>query len=920
LASALMVPSLMSFPPEAYKLEFFINNGFTRKKCTVCGEYFWTLDADRDVCGESPCVPYTFIGKRLTNDRLTLKDVREKFLKFFERKGHKIIKPYPVVPRWRTDLYLVSASIVDFQPWVTSGIAPPPANPLVVSQPCIRLVDIDKVGLTFGRHLTIFEMGGAHAFNYPDKEVYWKDTTVQYHHEFATRELGIREDRITYKESVWSGGGNAGPCFETVSEGLELATLVFMHYKTLDGELVEIPIRTVDTGYGIERYAWFSQGTHSSFEAVYGELYKRAMDMLGVEMPDESILDAYSPYTAIVTPKEGTSIAEVRRRIAKASGIPVETIEKLIVPLEKFFASLDYTKSITFILSEGIVPSNAKSGYLARLLLRKAYRVLQAIGHEDRLAELIEMQIDYWSDDFPYLAEMRDEVLDIVSTEVSKFKETIDKGTAYVERELASIKRRSDTIPLDFLVKVYDEKGITPDIVERIAHKLQLKVDVPENFYEHVASRHLQEAPTVASVGKDIEVIVQGLSPTVKLYYDSPLERKFEAKVLRVSGEYVILDRTLFYAESGGQVSDTGILRFSTGECKIVDVQLVDGVILHKFLGARPAEGEVVVGEVDIERRLKIMRHHTATHILLSAARQVLGKHVWQAGAKKEPDKARLDISHHKRLTLEEVQRIESLANDVVQRGIPIHVRMMDRNEAEARYGFRLYQGGEVPSAVIRVVEIPGWDAQACGGLHCENTEDVGIIKILKTERIQDGVERLIFAAGPSALPYLQEQDRIVQKAAEVLGVPTSELDKKAEELITELKEARKFAKRVVESYAKKRAIELISTVEKVGDVAVVKGYEEIDDKDYLISLAAEVLSRMSGPAVTILFAGTESLRVLTMANGEAVRLGVDAGRIASKVSSALGGRGGGKPDLGQGGAPYSERFHEVMEKLESLF
>ncbi|MEM4546069.1 MAG: alanine--tRNA ligase [Nitrososphaerota archaeon] len=909
----------MRFSPEAYRLEFFLYNGFVRKKCPVCGEYFWTLDANRDVCGESPCVPYTFIGKRLTKERLTLRDAREKFLRFFERKGHKIVKPYPVVPRWRTDLYLVSASIVDFQPWVTSGIAPPPANPLVVSQPCIRLVDIDKVGLTFGRHLTIFEMGGAHAFNYPDKEVYWKDTTVEYHHEFATKELGIKPESITYKESAWYGGGNAGPCFETISEGLELATLVFMHYKTIDNELVEIPIKTVDTGYGIERYAWFSQGTHSSFKVIYGELYKKIMNMLGVEEPDENILDAYSPYTAIVTPKEGTSIAEVRRKISKLSGIPIETIEKLIVPLERFFASLDYTKSISFILSEGIVPSNVKSGYLARLLIRKAYRVLQAIGHKDKLLDLINMQIEYWSADFPHLSEMRDEVLDIVMTEVSKFEETIEKGTAYVERELASLKKRSDVVPLEFLVKVYDERGITPEIVENVSQKLKLKVEVPENFYEYVASRHLQEAPTVVGIEKDLETITQGLSPTIKLFYDFPFEARFEAKVLRVSGDYVILDRTLFYAESGGQVGDTGILRFSTGECKVVDTQLVNGVIVHKVSGAKLAEGEHVVGEVDIERRLKIMRHHTATHILLSAARQVLGKHVWQAGAKKEPDKARLDISHHKRLTADEVERIESLANEIVQKRIPINVRMMDRNEAERLYGFRLYQGGEVPSAVIRVVEIPNWDAQACGGLHCTNTEDVGLIKIIKTERIQDGVERLIFAAGPSALPYIQEQERTVRKVAEVLGVPASDLHKKVEELLTELRNVRKTAKKTMELYAKKRAVELVSNAEVVNGISVIKSYEEIDDVDYLISLAVEALNKISGPAVAILLAGTESIRVLTMVNEVAVKVGINAGQIASRVSSALGGRGGGRPDMGQGGAPYSERVHELLKTVEKI-
>jgi alanyl-tRNA synthetase len=515
---------------------------------------------------------------------------------------------------------------------------------------------------------------------------------------------------------------------------------------------------------------------------------------------------------------------------------------------------------------------------------------------------------------------MRDEVLDIVMTEVSKFEDTIEKGMAYVERELTSLKKRSDAVPVEFLVKVYDERGITPEIVEQIAQKLQLKVDVPENFYEYVASKHLQETPAAISVEKSLETLVQGLSPTVKLFYDFPFEKRFEAKVLRVSGEYVILDRTLFYAESGGQVSDTGILRFSSGECKVVDAQLINGVIVHKVLGTKPNEGEEVVGEIDIERRLKIMRHHTATHILLSAARQVLGKHVWQAGAKKEPDKARLDISHHKRLTVEEVERIESLANAIVQKGIPVHVRMMDRNEAERLYGFRLYQGGEVPSAVIRVVEIPGWDAQACGGLHCTNTEDVGIIKIIKTERIQDGVERLIFAAGPSALPYIQEQERIVRRVAEVFGVPASELDKKAEELMIELKDARRVAKRITELYAKKRAAELVSTIERVGEVSVIKSYEEIDDRDYLILLAAEALNRISGPAVAILLAGTESVKVLTMANDDGIRAGIDAGRLASRISSALGGKGGGRPDLGQGGAPYSEGLHEILRSVEKFF
>jgi alanyl-tRNA synthetase len=226
-------------------------------------------------CGEATyhgCALYTFINNPPTRRAYNLREMREAFLSFFEKRGHKRMKPYPVVARWRDDLYLTSASIVDFQPYVTNGIVPPPANPLVISQPCIRLVDVDNTGPTFGRHGTIFEMGGHHAFNYPDKEVYWKDETVRYHHEFVTKELGIPSNEVIYKEHVWSGGGNAGPDLETVVRGLELATLVFMKFRVVDSEFVELPIRTVDTGYGIERYAWISQGAVSGFHTIYGPI------------------------------------------------------------------------------------------------------------------------------------------------------------------------------------------------------------------------------------------------------------------------------------------------------------------------------------------------------------------------------------------------------------------------------------------------------------------------------------------------------------------------------------------------------------------------------------------------------------------------------------------------------------------------
>ncbi|MEM4657698.1 MAG: alanine--tRNA ligase-related protein, partial [Candidatus Methanosuratincola sp.] len=259
--------------PEAYKLEFFTENGFQRKTCRSCGRNFWTLDSDREICGDSPCTPYSFIGEPPTKKVYSIGEMREAFLSFFERNGHARVRRYPVVARWREDIFLTIASIACFQPHVTSGEVPPPFNPLTISQPCIRLNDLDNVGKTGGRHMSIFEMMAHHAFSSATNEVYWKEETVRYHHEFLTKELGIKGEDVSYIEHWWEGGGDAGPDLEGIVRGIELSTLVFMQYRKVGGEYRELPIRIVDTGYGLERFTWVSQGTPTAFQAVYGDLF-----------------------------------------------------------------------------------------------------------------------------------------------------------------------------------------------------------------------------------------------------------------------------------------------------------------------------------------------------------------------------------------------------------------------------------------------------------------------------------------------------------------------------------------------------------------------------------------------------------------------------------------------------------------------
>ena len=348
-----------------FAVPFFKENGFTRKQCECCKAYFWTQRPDEKYCGDSPCVQYSFIGKPPAKRPYSVHDMRELFLSFFEKNGHTRIKPYPVVARWRDDVFLVGASIYDFQPYVTEGQIPPPANPLVISQPSIRFTDIDNVGPTLGRHDLIFEMGGAHAFNYPGKEIYWMDQTIRYHHQLATEEFGLKSESLSYKEHFWSGGGNAGPDVECLCDGLEISTLVFMQYKVQGEELVKLPIRTVDTGYGIERWAWLSQGKPSAFQVIYGSVLDKIFDMASVKF-DEKLVTKVVPVSSYMNTERGESRIDARKKMADALGMDWRELDKVLVPVENAMAVADHTKTITFLLSECVVPSNVEEGYLAR--------------------------------------------------------------------------------------------------------------------------------------------------------------------------------------------------------------------------------------------------------------------------------------------------------------------------------------------------------------------------------------------------------------------------------------------------------------------------------------------------------------------------------------------------------------------------
>jgi alanyl-tRNA synthetase len=923
---------LERFPEEEYSLPFFKETGYVRKLCQRCGKYFWTQTPSQETCGEassSGCANYTFINNPPTKKSYTLPEMRESFLSFFERYGHVRIKPYPVVARWRDDIYLTHASIIDFQPYVTDGISPPPANPLVLSQPCIRLVDIANTGPTFGRHETIFEMGGAHAFNYPDKEVYWKDQTVRYHHDWVTRDLGVKSDEVVYKEEVWSGGGNAGPCVESIIRGLEVATLVFMQFKVINSEFVKSPIRTVDTGYGIDRYAWLSQGSPSGFHAIYGDLLDRIFKMAGLSKIDNQLLTKAAKVSGIVSLDKTASRLETRKKEAELVGKSVRDLDKFLVPIENVFAVADHTKCLSFILSEGVVPSNIQEGYLARLIFRRVFRLLKMLGIQDKLYDIIGMQIDLWSKDYPHLKQMQNEIVEMLKVEEEKFADTIMRGEGMVKRIAAQLKAEKETqIPIGTLTELYDSHGLPPETVKQSAENEGLNVEVPDNFYVLIAQKHMQVSKPVEEEPSQAEWLanaVKDAPETKQLYYQDQYMKEFEAKVLEVlNDEYVVLDRTCFYPEGGGQPADKGYLAFNKNRVEVIDVQKVGRVIVHKAHGTPPKVGDMVRGVIDWEKRYSLMKNHTATHVIGGAAKRVLGQHVWQYGTQKGHESSRLDISHYRRLTLDEVQKIETLANEAVQRNIPVETVFLPRNEAENRYGFRLYQGGAVPGKEIRVVKAGDWDVEACAGTHLKSTGEIGFIKIVHTERVQDGVERLTYSVGLSALKAVQKNEQLMWDVSETLNAPLEKLGKTAEKLVKELKEANAEKKKLIKELAERESsgleAESAEQIKKVKGLKLIfRDFRESIDVNRMVETANKLVRTDDGTVAVFYGTDGKNARIMVMAGEKAVEKGVDSCSVVREASPIINGGGGGQPNFAQGGGTQVKRLGEAIKKVEEV-
>ncbi|MEM2848796.1 MAG: alanine--tRNA ligase [Candidatus Bathyarchaeia archaeon] len=904
-----------------YEVEVFKEEGFIRKKCIKCGRYFWSLNPDQELCSDQPCVEYGFIGNPPKARKLDKREFRGTFLGFFEKNGHSIVRRYPVVARWREDVYFVGASIYDFQPWVTSGVVPPPANPLVISQPSIRFTDLENVGRT-GRHLTGFEMMAHHAFNINGRYVYWNNETVEYCFRFYKEVVQVNPEELTFIEDLWSGGGNAGEDFEVLVRGGEIATLVFMHYETGEnGTLKPINNMIVDTGYGLERNVWVFSGKPNIYEAIYGDLVEKVRVEAGVEKVDERILLEVSKTAGILSVGE-KGLEEIRNRIVAKTGLTLEEVERILKPYELIYKLVDYSYALAWILGDGVVASNTGAGYLVRLLIRRCLRAIDELKLNVEIGWTVSQHLKNLALDFPELLEAEDKIMEMLELEAKRYRESISKALNIAIRALKDAKKPELT--LKDLILLYDSHGLPPDLLKERLAPTGIKVEVPQDFYGLVAKIH--EKPVLEKTTEEelkLSRETEGLPKTRRIYYEDDVV-KFKSKVLRVLNDWVVLDSTAFYPTSGGQLHDTGVLKSINGTAKVVDVRDVNGVIVHKVDGVMPAEGEHVECEVDMDRRRSLARHHTATHIILGAARKILGPHVWQSGAEKTVEKARLDITHYKGLTLEEVEAIEMLTNRIIMENRLVRCFFTSRDDAEKKYGFRLYQGGVYPGRTIRVVEVENWDVEACGGIHCKRTGEVGFVKIIGVDRIQDGVERIEYVAGEQALKYVQQKFRLLGEVSDSLKSTPDKLKDSILGLLRDFKLERGRVENLTRKLVEVRLDLLAKNMVEIDGIKLIVERRIGEELDLVINEANTLVNRFPEAVAVYFIVDGERSSIVVMVGDKARGLGLNAGAITRNIATLCDGRGGGTVRLGQGGGlnsskiPTNEKIIEEILRVKS--
>ena len=876
-----------SEPDRYYKVKLFEEQGFVRKACSKCGKFFWTLDSERELCPDDGTDTYSFIGEPPTTKRFDYTQAWKQVEEFFVKNNHTSVNRYPVVCRWRDDLYFTIASIVDFQRVMGSKVVFEfPANPLVVPQTCLRFKDLENVGVT-GRHFSSFCMIGQHSI--PNSQGYWKDECVDLDFRLLTEQFGIKKEEVVFVEDVWAGGGSFGSSLEYFVRGLELGNAVFTEFQGELGNHTTLDQKIIDMGAGLERFAWITTGTPTAYDCCFGPITNHLMNKIGIDS-DSEMLRNY--FTTIAKNLEiYDDLIKVRKQTIKTTGLTEDQISRIITPLEGIYLIADHLRTLIFAITDGALPSNVGGGYNLRMMLRRINGTVDRMNLKLDIDELVDMHIDYLKDTYPELESKRQDVKTILKLESQRYVESKSR----MSKMASKLKEKGRAPSVDELITLYESDGITPEYLK----ETEVISEIPSSFYVKLSDLHQSDKKKAME-----QLSLENIAETDMLFYkDDPME--FDAKVLKVFEKGIVLDRTSFYARGGGQEPDHG----SIAGFKVIDVNKHGGIILHELEGGIPAEGDTVSCKVDVTRRANITKNHTSTHILNSSAREILGSWVWQHSAFKEDDHARLDITHHSSLTDSQVADIEKAANEIIAKNMSITIENYDRGTAEQKYGFKIYQGGVVPVKSVRIVSIEDFDVEACGGTHVKKTKDIELIKITKTKRIQDGVVRLEFVSGPTAQQYVKQQGILQTKNKE---------DSAQKEIKEKLREENKQKARekipiLLEQVLAGKSVETDGIT--VNGKLCFTANEDYDDYFHQ-NFGKKLVAADDTVAYCGIFEAGPTIRIMIYA-GE--KSGVNAGSIAKEIAAILGGSGGGDDKFAQGGGKDTSKKDEAIAKAKSM-
>lgn len=866
--------------------------------------------------------------------KLGLNELRERYLKFFESKGHLRLPSAPLVPRNDPSLLLINSGMAPLKPYFT-GQEEPPRKRVTTCQKCIRTPDIENVGKT-ARHGTYFEMLGN--FSFGD---YFKQEAIAWAWEFVTEDLkmpvdklwvtiyedddeafeiwhnnvGLPAERIVRmgkKDNFWEHGtGPCGPCSEIYFDRgpekgcgspdckvgcecdryVEFWNNVFTQFnRDEQGNYTRLAHPNIDTGMGLERLACISQGVDNLFEV--------------------------------------DTVLNILTYICKIAGVEYKKAEKTDVSIRVI---TDHIRSTTMMVCDGVLPSNEGRGYVLRRLLRRAARHGRLLGiNKPFLYDVAMVVINESKEAYPELAEKADYIKKVIRIEEERFEATVDQGLVILNEFIAEIKAKNEkTIPGEMVFKLHDTYGFPLDLTREIAGENGLDID-EDGFKKEMDAqkKKARDAHNSKDHSAWADSVFDKLDKSVKTIFVGYENTSTDASILYIvkDGEIVdtaqegdevtvILDKTAFYAEGGGQVGDTGTIATKNGSIKVENcTKTADGKFLHEGIieNGLIENGTAAQVKIDIKRRMAICRNHTTTHLLHKALRTVLGDHVHQAGSLVEPNKLRFDFSHFSAMSPEELKAVEDMTNEAILSSMNVDVKEMPIDEAKKLGAMALF--GEKYGSTVRVVKVEDYSVEFCGGTHLANTAQAGLVKILGESGVAAGVRRLEALTGEAAIRYYAEKESLLNEVSAALKASPQDSLKKVENLNQELKSAEKEIEQLRGKLVSGQTSDILSNAEEVKGVKVVIARFDTLDVEGLRN-TGDMLKNKIGSGVIVLGSSYgEKVTFVVTATKDLLAQGIHSGNIIKEVAKIAGGGGGGRPDMAQAGGKDSAKIDEALK------